>query len=105
MEPPATFQASYMAALTCAVIANAVQAFGGSKEDRKSFSPMDFLPDWAGDRPKKDADKQSIDEMKAAFRRLAGVGVREPKADKIPLPVPMKKRKAKRNGKPGQPLH
>lgn len=83
-----------MAAMICSVIVNSLQAFaGGNKEGRKSFSPSDFLPDWAGERPAVEASPaQSVEEMKAQFMQIAGSANAKAKT-KQSKAVPMKKRK------------
>lgn len=65
IEPIGRKRDDYLIAQLCAVIANTM---GGGKKG-KALTVKDFIPPWGGRKQK----RQSMEDMKAALKALAGV--------------------------------
>jgi len=75
-------ETTFMAAQICAVVVNVVSAlFRGKNERHRTISPMDFVPQWAGEeskaRPKRkttektSAREQTVEQQKSIIMSLA----------------------------------
>jgi hypothetical protein len=70
IDPIGTWRDDFRMANLMSHITNIVNALYATKGNQATMvNPMDFMPDWAGDRPK--VKKQSVEEMKEIFLAIA----------------------------------
>lgn len=70
IDPIGTWRSDYRMANLMSFLSNMVNAIYATKNASPELrGPMDFMPDWSGDRPK--IKKQSVDVMKDMFLTIA----------------------------------
>lgn len=78
-------------AYMCSLIQNLVNALHTKKGvTPKLTTPLDFMPDWAGDLKKQQDKKQTVEEMKQLLKSFAKT--HNDRIDKDNKKVPTKKR-------------
>jgi hypothetical protein len=68
LDPIGTWRDDFRFACLSSMITNLAISIHG-KEGTKMTSPMEFLPDWSGDR-KEEVKQQSVEDMKAIFQQI-----------------------------------
>lgn len=86
IDPIGSWREDFRMAYLASVITNLALSIHGQK-GVKMTTPMDFMPDWSGER-KEEPQQQSVDDMKKIFMELAG----EPTTVKKELAIKSKKR-------------
>jgi hypothetical protein len=66
IDPIGTWREDFRMAQICCVVANSI---GGGKKDGNAFAPMDFMPNWSGE--KVEPPKQSAEEMADILKMIA----------------------------------
>ena len=75
LEPIGEWRADYRIAMLCSLVMNIAQSVWGGKGKLAPVSPLDFMPNWGGERtsvPKPPEPKrQSVEEMKKILQEIA----------------------------------
>lgn len=66
LDPIGKWRDEYMIANLCSLILNVANSIHAKKgHTPKRVDPIDFMPDWLGERKEKEEEKQSLEEMKS----------------------------------------
>ena len=72
MDPIGTWREDFRFGQLESIIINIVQQLYAEKgKTPKATSPLDFMPDWLGDRVAAEPKKQSVEEMKQIMMSIA----------------------------------
>lgn len=70
LEPIGEWRGDFRTALLCSIVVNLAKSVYGKKGDKMS-DVLEFMPDWAGERPTQKVVKQTMKEMKGILKALA----------------------------------